>query len=452
MKKRIILIFAIIISALMFGGVFSVCANSTPPLIKIEGNKIELEPLPQIKQSRTYVPIRSLIEDPALNGGISWKAEEKQVIINCRDMLIDMRIGSQRVLVNGEAHYLDVAPYIYQGRTYIPLRFIAEAIGAKVSWNQKSREANIILNQQNEVFAYYYYRVFPELKENITLFTDIAFRWYETNGKGDLFYEYQDQYQEILDFSKKHGVNCHLSVVLMGNEPLNELLASKENRSRLIKHLLKSSKDFGYDGINIDFEFIAVADKALFTQFLRELKEAMPEDQTLSVAVFARTGKENWSTPYDYVEIGKIADRVVIMAYDYSYKNSAPGPIAPYWWINDVLSYMTGIIPPEKLLLGMPTYGYDWPAGKAASSVSASKLNDIKAQYKVEEYFDKHHISPYFKYTDQQGVVHEIWMENQQSMEAKYDLAVDYNIAGISFWRIGTGFQDLYKLLEDKGL
>ncbi|MBP1762668.1 MAG: glycosyl hydrolase-like protein [Firmicutes bacterium] len=159
---------------------------------------------------------------------------------------------------------------------------------------------------------------------------------------------------------------------------------------------------------------------------------------------------QSWLAGYDYAAIGRIVDRVVIMAYDYSYKTSPAGPVAPLWWVDDVISYLKSIIPAEKMLLGLPTYGYDWGEGISTTTVTAKRLQSLKNQYNLTESFVEASMSPYYSYVDNNGVSHQIWLENRASLNAKLDVALDNHLAGVSFWRIGNGFTDLYDLLAER--
>jgi spore germination protein YaaH len=115
--------------------------------------------------------------------------------------------------------------------------------------------------------------------------------------------------------------------------------------------------------------------------------------------------------------------------------------------VEDATAYLTAIIPNEKLLLGMPTYGYDWGSGVNATTVTARRLADLDNKYGLSEHFDNKSMSPYYTYVDSNNVYHQIWLENQLSLEKKYEVAVRYNLGGVSFWRIGNGFKDLYAVL-----
>lgn len=440
----------IITIALILTGLFAFTYSTeaaVSPQIRIDGQLRQFSPGAQISNNRTMVPVRFVVEDEALQGQVYWDSQLRKVAIDCQGKYIELFIGNSQARVDGEVKYLDAAPYIFQDRTYIPLRFFAENLGAVVGWDKLRSEVLINFKQKPRVFAYYY-RSFEEFRENAHLFSDVLFRWLETNGRGELSFEYPDRYSEAINLARSKNLNTHASVVLMGKNPLHELLASSENRARLIGNLLDEVKKNNYDGVNIDFELMAAADAGNFTTFLRELKTSLGADKVLSVAVFARTGTEKWLSPYEYNKIGVIADWVVVMAYDYAYTSTAPGPIAPLWWVQEVAAYMIENMPREKILLGLPTYGYDWAAGVKTTTVTAAKLQALKQKYQVNEGFDQASMSPYFNYVDSNNKYHQIWLENEISLNEKWNVALNNQLGGISFWRIGNGFDDLYKLLE----
>lgn len=419
--------------------------------ISIDGKERQLNPPAQIVNDRIMVPLRFIVEDSALQGQVYWDESLQKVALDCRGHYIELFIGSKQAWVDGKAYMLDAPPYIHQGRTFVPLRFLTESLGAQVAWKSSQRMVDIQFNQaQPRVFAYYYYTPWAELEQNAHLLTDIAFRWFATNSKGELNYEYKADYAKTLAWAKSKGIRTHASVVLMGSDVLHALLSNATNRSRLINALVQEVRNSGYEGVNIDFELMSANDADNFTTFLRELKQALGTDKELSVAVFGRTGKEKWATPYQYDKIGAIADSVVVMAYDYHYTTSAPGPIAPLWWVKEVAQYMARTMPPEKVLMGMATYGYDWPNNSSATSVTSPKLSQLQSQYQVQSHWDESSYSPYYTYWDEKGRQHEVWLENQKSLTAKWEVVDEHQLGGVSFWRIGTGFNDLYKVLEEQ--
>ncbi len=114
------------------------------PFIKINGisKKIDTQgSKPIIKDGRTLLPIRVLIE--SLGGTIKWNAKERKVTITLNGRSIILWIGKKTAVVNGNKVQLDVAPIIINGRTYLPLRFISENLGASVYWDPNNKTVTI---------------------------------------------------------------------------------------------------------------------------------------------------------------------------------------------------------------------------------------------------------------------------------------------------------------------
>jgi len=109
--------------------------NGISKKIDAQGSK------PIIKNGRTLLPIRVLIE--SLGGTVEWNAKEQKVTITLNGHSIILWIGKTTALVDGNKVTLDVAPQIINGRTYIPLRFVAESLNASVQWDQSTKTVTI---------------------------------------------------------------------------------------------------------------------------------------------------------------------------------------------------------------------------------------------------------------------------------------------------------------------
>jgi len=109
--------------------------NGISKKIDAQGSK------PIIKNGRTLLPIRTLIE--SLGGQVLWDAKEQKVTITLNGHSIILWIGKTTALVDGSKTTLDVAPIIINGRTYLPLRFISENLGASVNWDDKTQTITI---------------------------------------------------------------------------------------------------------------------------------------------------------------------------------------------------------------------------------------------------------------------------------------------------------------------
>jgi len=118
-----------------------------PTMIKNDETKIELDSPPVIKNSRTLLPIRAVAE--ALGAQVSWNEAERKVTITSTGTRIEMWIGKNLAYTNGKHVPIDpqnknVVPEIINGRTMVPVRFVAESLGATVSWNERTKTITIV--------------------------------------------------------------------------------------------------------------------------------------------------------------------------------------------------------------------------------------------------------------------------------------------------------------------
>ncbi|MCR5171856.1 MAG: glycoside hydrolase [Treponema sp.] len=220
------------------------------------------------------------------------------------------------------------------------------------------------------------------------------------------------------------------------------LLTQKEVRDQIIEDLIKASET--YDGLQIDWELVPAKDKEAYLEFLMILKEKLGQ-KCLSVAVPARV-KPLKSDAYDYEAINKIADRIIVMAYDEHWSTSAPGPVASNGWCKKIADYAKTIIPPEKLVMGLSFYGRAWSddtEGKRAYTYDKlqklrynRKITDKKIQRSEEGI-------PYF--TFEKPVMITVWFDDVKSNTERCRIYQENGIQNISFWRVGqesTGFWD----------
>jgi spore germination protein YaaH len=193
-------------------------------------------------------------------------------------------------------------------------------------------------------------------------------------------------------------------------------------------------------GIDIDYEDLAARDRDAFSAFIAQLADALHrEDRTLAVEVFAKESDQGYdqrNVAQDYEALGRAADQVRLMAYDWHWQTSGAGPIAPADWVRAVLSYAVTEVPAEKLVLGIPTYGYRWDGGDGRL-VSWLQAYGLSRQYEVPVRWDPYAASPWLTYRDEAGVEHVVWFENSQSITAKLELAQSYGVGGTFLWLVG---------------
>lgn len=227
----------------------------------------------------------------------------------------------------------------------------------------------------------------------------------------------------------------------------NLITAAVQNPSvkeNLINQLMEMVRVKGYGGVDIDFEYIKREDRDAFTAFAAETAQALHEEgYQLSVALAPKTSAGQPGLLYegkDYAALGAIADHVLLMTYEWGYKYGPNMAVAPLNMVRRVVEYALTEIPAEKIDLGIPNYGYDWPLPFERGVTAARTIGNVEAvQIAIENdaviYFDETAKSPYFNY-EKDGIAHEVWFEDPRSMNAKLDLVAEYGLRGTGWWQL----------------
>ena len=212
----------------------------------------------------------------------------------------------------------------------------------------------------------------------------------------------------------------------------------------------------GYAGVDIDFEYILTEDRDAFTSFVWQVADAMRRiGKQTSVALAPKQSADQKGLLYegkDYRGLGEAADYVLLMTYEWGYTYGPPMAVAPIFQVRKVVDYAVTEIPREKIRLGIPNYGYDWPLPFEQGVTKARTIGNVEAvQIAVskgaEILFDDRAMSPYFTYVED-GVSHEVWFEDVRSMQAKFDLMKEYGLNGAGYWQIMRLFRANWLLLS----
>ena len=128
--------------------------------------------------------------------------------------------------------------------------------------------------------------------------------------------------------------------------------------------------------------------------------------------------------------------------------------VAPLNQVRRVVEYALTQIPAEKIDLGIPNYGYDWPLPYVKGTTKAATINNVQAvriavENGAEIRFDDVAESPYFTYMEN-GVEHEVWFEDVRSLLAKFELIKEYGLRGCGYWQIMQWFRANWLLLQDQ--
>lgn len=230
------------------------------------------------------------------------------------------------------------------------------------------------------------------------------------------------------------------------------LLSSTELQDKLIGHIINTIEQKGYDGVDIDFEFVEAQYADEYSNFIARVNNALtPLGYITIVALAPKISDSQPGLLYEahrYGPLGEAADGVLLMTYEWGYTYGPPMAVAPIDKVREVVMYALTRIPPEKILLGIPNYGYDWTLpfvrGTPARSISNVEAVQLASEYNAEILFDQRAQTPYFYYTDRQGREHAVWFEDPRSIQAKIDLIKEFSLWGAGVWNIYRQFPSMW--------
>ncbi|MFH1280238.1 MAG: glycosyl hydrolase family 18 protein [Candidatus Beckwithbacteria bacterium] len=280
-----------------------------------------------------------------------------------------------------------------------------------------------------------------------------------------------DSLQEKLQQAKKNNLKLSLLIHNSNEASISALLKEPEKHAQnLVGDAMPIMQKYGFTDLNLDIESFEVASESAqqqYTAFIREVKSGVDKNNLGTLTVEVPPISLVQPRLINVEEIAKIADSIVLMAYDFHYIYSyIAGPVAPIGGVDTVrefdvaivLKEALNVIPPEKVILGIPLYGYEWetisnkpgaptiPSGSATASnrrieeLLASCDNCTKA-------YDEQAKQPYVIFQDG-DYFHQIYYEDEQSLGEKLKLAKEHKIAGVALWALGYEGENLLEPLK----
>jgi peptidoglycan-N-acetylglucosamine deacetylase len=224
---------------------------------------------------------------------------------------------------------------------------------------------------------------------------------------------------------------------------LNDAAARRTFRDQLAKFLASDN----YKGINLDFESIPTSEQPAYRNLVSELYDDL----------HARGMKLHISVPVadNDFNLGFLAahsDGLVLMNYDEHFGGGDPGPIASQEWFTKNLVNALKLMPKEKIICAVGSYGYDWQVGKKTSgkpperSVQEAWLTARDSEAQVE--FDSDSLNPHFSYADDDNKRHDLWFLDGVTVLNQMRAARALGIQTFALWRLGSEDRSLWAIWD----
>ena len=267
---------------------------------------------------------------------------------------------------------------------------------------------------------------------------------------------------ELLNEQRAHGGKVEIVLSQFQADDIASFLTNPAAHERLFTSLDSILLAYPVDGINIDIEYAGSSALSLrdhFTKFTRSLHDHVRKKYpktTLSVDVYASAASTG--NIWDMKAVQQYVDYVIVMAYDF-HRRSSPvaGPVAPLFggrelWDSDITQHLRDLleqVPKQKILLGVPFYGYEWQTtsrdsqahtfpetGSTASFERVQEILQEKKDLDVQESWNENALSPYLTY-QKDARIFVIYYENSRSVSYKLDLVNQLDLGGVAIWALG---------------
>ena len=337
----------------------------------------------------------------------------------------------QRKLVSNLETVDDAGPYQQPEYTHLSL---SEPI--RMVWHQVFQESGL--------------DAWDSLMENVSGVNVLAPTWFSiVDSEGTVESRAN---QEYVDRAHANGMQIWALVENINSEVKLDnarLLNTTSSRNRIIQTLIEQALAYGIDGLNVDLEGLPSSAGSGYIQFIRELSvECRKNGLILSVDNYVPSA---WTTHYQRDKQAEVIDYLVIMAYDEHYNGSEAGSTASFPFVeNGIANTIAQGVPADRIICAVPFYSRIWHGdGSSVSSETISMPN-------MQAYIAEHELTPvweddiaqnYVEYTDEEGTLNRIWVEDASSLQAKIDVIRNYSLAGVAGWKPGMETSDVWSIL-----
>jgi len=293
---------------------------------------------------------------------------------------------------------------------------------------------------------YWEYESYPQI--DYSLLTEINYFSAELNEYGSIINDHNWDNIGFINHAQSQGVKVKLCATLFNSNSLETLLSNSLNRTNAINNLLNKVLSRNADGVDIDFELVPSTQRENLVLFMQELSDTFHENMDDPIITMA-TPAIDWSDAWDYNALAQICDGLFIMGYNYFYSGSeTAGPVSPlggYFYdldytIQDYSDKVNNQL--DKLILGLPYYGYDWPVTSSIMNASTTETGTARTYSSCQIFSNNYNSnwntlsnSLWIPYNDNNW--QQIWYDDSLSLSIKYEYAKNMDLGGVGIWALG---------------
>ena len=292
---------------------------------------------------------------------------------------------------------------------------------------------------------------------------EVSVDWLGVNAQGHLIIDEKKYNPAFID--EMHALGIKVVPMLSNGFDRNLGALALRNAEALTDEIAAMVYERNFDGINYDFENLSEHQRDAQTHFIQLLKQKMP-DKSVSMAVCANPSgwTSGWHASYDMEALAKVADYLMLMAYDEGYSGGPEKPVASLTFVeNCIKDLLDRGVPSDKIVLGIPHYGRLWShdgsqLGLGVELTAAEKiLQSDQLTNKELEYdsiaqaakltFTATSPYPLYSWKDIPAGSYTLWFENEQSLQAKIAFVERYHLKGVGVWSLGQADPSYWNLI-----
>jgi cellulose synthase/poly-beta-1,6-N-acetylglucosamine synthase-like glycosyltransferase/peptidoglycan/xylan/chitin deacetylase (PgdA/CDA1 family)/spore germination protein YaaH len=347
-------------------------------------------------------------------------------------------------------------------RLNVPRELSSQRLSAPASMDEPeygARQARASALDAAAAAARYAYLVnwddnsFSSLKRNARSLDYLIVEWLHLQGSDGALAQYAPERQLLVgDWLKANAPALKVLPSVNNYDEANArwdpaaaeaMLISAPARARFVSAIDRFVSDGHYAGLVLDLEEIPARAQSDYVKLVRELMDTF-KGRGLQVLV-ALPAEDD---AYDDVGLAAAADALILMSYDEHTEKGVSGPLASQGWFETVLASHLKQIAPDKLIVSIGSYGYDWQEGKAAQEISVQEAWELLEESRASLNFDAKSLNPTFSYLDDSTKAHhQVWYLDAVTAYDQVAAALPTRPRGLALWRLGTEDPSIWSVL-----